>query len=566
LSELSTLGQSLLDASVITSEVLEQALQQRKSTGESLDRCLVKMGVVSEEDLLHFLEQHHRVPAVDLRQATPDEELVRLIPVGVARKFNVVPVKREGRVLTLAMVDPSNIFAVDDLKFITGLEVQPVVTTESLLRQAIDQYYETGESLASIVRNMEDEGENLEIVEANEDEEEGQAEGAGDAPVVKFVNSLISDAVRKGVSDIHLEPYEKSFRVRFRLDGALYETMSIPLRMRNAVISRIKIMAELDIAERRVPQDGRIKIKMKNKTVDLRVSTLPTLFGEKVVMRILDQSNLNIDLHTFGFGEQALKAFLAAIESPWGMVLVTGPTGSGKTTTLYSALSTINRPEVNIMTAEDPAEYNLMGINQVNVNEGVGLTFAAALRAFLRQDPNIVMVGEVRDGETGAIATKAALTGHLVLSTIHTNDAPSTIDRLVDMGIAPFLVAASLNLVLAQRLVRRICVHCREPITLHPEVIRELGTTPAELAGATIYRGAGCDHCNHTGYRGRTGVFEVMPITPALRRMILDRASTADIRKQAVSEGMVELRGDALEKLKQGVTSAEEVLRETMHV
>ena len=566
MSELSTLGQSLLDASVITSEVLEQALQQRKSTGESLDRCLVKMGVVSEEDLLHFLEQHHRVPAVDLRQATPDEELVRLIPVGVARKFNVVPVKREGRVLTLAMVDPSNIFAVDDLKFITGLEVQPVVTTESLLRQAIDQYYETGESLASIVRNMEDEGENLEIVEANEDEEEGQAEGAGDAPVVKFVNSLISDAVRKGVSDIHLEPYEKSFRVRFRLDGALYETMSIPLRMRNAVISRIKIMAELDIAERRVPQDGRIKIKMKNKTVDLRVSTLPTLFGEKVVMRILDQSNLNIDLHTFGFGEQALKAFLAAIESPWGMVLVTGPTGSGKTTTLYSALSTINRPEVNIMTAEDPAEYNLMGINQVNVNEGVGLTFAAALRAFLRQDPNIVMVGEVRDGETGAIATKAALTGHLVLSTIHTNDAPSTIDRLVDMGIAPFLVAASLNLVLAQRLVRRICVHCREPITLHPEVIRELGTTPAELAGATIYRGAGCDHCNHTGYRGRTGVFEVMPITPALRRMILDRASTADIRKQAVSEGMVELRGDALEKLKQGVTSAEEVLRETMHV
>ena len=360
--------------------------------------------------------------------------------------------------LTLAMMDPSNIFSIDDLKFITGLEVQPVVSSESLIRGAIEHLYEAEDSLNDLVEDIGD--ENLEIVETSEEPEDAAGEDPGDAPVIKFVNSLIAIAVKKGVSDIHLEPYEKMFRVRFRLDGSLYEAMTVPLRMKSAVTSRLKIMAELDIAERRVPQDGRIKIKIKNRTVDLRVSTLPTLFGEKVVLRILDQSNLNIDLNKFGFSQKAQSDLLGAIHSPYGMVLVTGPTGSGKTTTLYSALSAINSLDVNIMTAEDPAEYNLVGINQVNVNEDVGLTFAAALRAFLRQDPNIVMVGEIRDGETGAIATKAALTGHLVLSTIHTNDAASTIDRLVDMGIEPFLVASSLNLVLAQRLVRRVCLKC----------------------------------------------------------------------------------------------------------
>jgi type IV pilus assembly protein PilB len=412
------------------------------------------------------------------------------------------------------------------------------------------------------MKTMEDE---IEVIEDQQDEQPdatllGEAE---QAPVVKLVNSLITDAVRKGASDIHMEPYEKSLRVRFRIDGTLYEMMSPPFRMKAAIISRLKIMAELDIAERRVPQDGRIKLRLLGRTIDFRVSSLPTIFGEKVVMRILDKGNLNVDMNKLGFQDQPLSDVARAIAQPYGMVLVTGPTGSGKTTTLYSALSKINVPEVNIMTAEDPVEYNIDGINQVLVNEDVGLTFAAALKAFLRQDPNIIMVGEIRDLETSSIAVKAALTGHLVLSTLHTNDAPSSINRLVDMGVEPFLVASSTNLILAQRLIRRICNSCKGEIRLHPEVIRELGMTEEEARKETFFEGKGCVDCNNTGYRGRVGAYEVMPITAAIRDLILDRGSTSDIKKRAMADGMQTLREDALYKLKKGVTTAEEVLKET---
>jgi type IV pilus assembly protein PilB len=410
------------------------------------------------------------------------------------------------------------------------------------------------------MKSMEEE---VEIVEEQPEEETGAVEDADQAPVVKLVNSLIADAVRKRASDIHIEPYEKLLRVRFRIDGVLYEMMAPPFRMKASITSRLKIMAELDIAERRVPQDGRIKLRTLGKTIDLRVSTLPTIFGEKVVMRILDRSSLNIDLMTLGFEQAALDNFLKAVQSPYGMVLVTGPTGSGKTTTLYSALSRVNTPEVNIMTAEDPVEYNIEGINQVHMHEEIGLTFSAALKAFLRQDPNIIMVGEIRDLETGSIATKAALTGHLVLSTLHTNDAPSTINRMIDMGIEPFLVASSTNLILAQRLLRRICSHCKEEVKLHPEILRELGLTDEDRANGVFYEGKGCIECNNTGYRGRQGAFEVMPVTPGIRDLILDRAPTSEILTQARTEGMLTMREDALMKLKKGLTTAEEVLKET---
>ncbi len=556
------LGQKLLEARLIDETALSKAALQQKTAGGTVTGNLVKIGAISEEALLDFLSRLYGVPAIDMKSYEPDPTLIKLIPGDVATKFMALPVSRSGRRLVVAMANPSNIFAIDDIKFITGYEVEPHVSTEAAIKKALDRAYDSAGTMADVMKGFEDE---LNVVEEEETPSEGDA-GLGqvnDAPIVKLVNSLIADAVRKGASDIHIEPYEKTMRVRFRIDGALQEMMAPPYKFKAAILSRLKIMADLDIAERRVPQDGRIKIKVLNRTIDLRVSTLPTIFGEKIVMRILDKTNLNIDLGKLGFEKKSMDDFVAAISNPYGMVLVTGPTGSGKTTTLYSALSRVNTPEVNVMTAEDPVEYNLDGINQVLVNEGVGLTFAAALKAFLRQDPNIIMVGEIRDLDTAGIATKAALTGHLVLSTLHTNDAPSAIGRLIDMGIQPFLVASSVNLILAQRLVRRVCASCKKPIELTDEILSELQMTREDAQGGTFYEGEGCVECNNTGYRGRAGVYEVMNISPRLRDLILDRASALDIKRTAIEEGMLTLRRDGLQKLRRGVTTVEEILKET---
>jgi type IV pilus assembly protein PilB len=553
------IAQKLLESSLISQDQLSKALESQQDVGGTLSYNLVKTGAISEMAFAEFMGQVYNVPAVDLESCEVDVTTVDLIPADVATKFQVVPVKREGRVLTVAMANPDNIFAIDDIKFITGFEVKPVVATESAIKKSIDRLYDSADSLASIMGEIE---EDFEIVEDDDDDLDPEDAQSADAPVVKLVNSLISDAVAKDASDIHIEPYEKQVRVRFRIDGQLHEMMSPPFKMKNATISRLKIMADLDIAEKRVPQDGRIKIRMHNKSIDLRVSTLPTIFGEKLVMRILDKSNLQIDLAKLGMHASSLAKFLNAIENPYGMVLVTGPTGSGKSTTLYSALSKINRPHSNIMTAEDPVEYNLEGINQVNVLEDIGLTFAAALKAFLRQDPNIIMVGEVRDLETASIATKAALTGHLVLSTLHTNDAASSINRLIDMGIEPFLVSSSVIMIVAQRLVRRLCDKCKQPVKMHEEALRELGITesPDELSP---FEAKGCVACNDTGYKGRVGLYEVMDISHAIREMIIERASTAEMKKKAIEESMMTLRLDGLDKFKKGQTSLEEVLRET---
>jgi len=553
------IAQKLLESSLISQDQLAKALESQQTGGGSLSYNLVKTGAISEMAFAEFMGQVYNVPAVDLEATSVDNTAVDLIPAEVATKFQVVPIKREGRILTVAMANPDNIFAIDDIKFITGFDVRPVVATESAIKKAIDRLYDSADSLATIMGEIEDD---FEIVE-DEDEDIGLEEAqSADAPVVKLVNSLISDAVARSASDIHVEPYEKQVRVRYRIDGMLHEMMSPPFKMKAAMISRLKIMAELDIAEKRVPQDGRIKIRMHNKSIDLRVSTLPTIFGEKLVMRILDQSNLQIDLAKLGFHPEALAKFLDSIENPYGMVLVTGPTGSGKSTTLYSALNRINRPHTNIMTAEDPVEYNLHGINQVMVQEEIGLTFAAALRAFLRQDPNIVMVGEIRDLETASIATKAALTGHLVLSTLHTNDAPSSINRLTDMGIEPFLVSSSVIMIVAQRLVRRLCEKCKQPQKMHVEALKELGIheNPDEL---NLFEPKGCPACNDTGYKGRVGLYEVMNIGTRVRELIIERASVADLKKQSVQDGMMSLRDDGLWKYRQGWTSLEEVLRET---
>ncbi|HEY6195845.1 MAG TPA: type IV-A pilus assembly ATPase PilB [Candidatus Eisenbacteria bacterium] len=554
------ISQKLLQAQLVDETALQKAAQQQKTAGGSLTGNLVKIGAISEDKLLDFLAKLYGCSSIDLKGFEPDPALTRLLPGDVASKFMALPVSKSGRKLVVAMANPSNIFALDDIKFITGYDVEARVASDAAIKKALDRAYDSAGTMADVMKGFEDD---LAVVE---EDESNEADGIGqmdEAPIVKLVNSLIADAVRKGASDIHIEPYEKTMRVRFRIDGALQEMMAPPYKFKAAITSRLKIMADLDIAERRVPQDGRIKIKVLNRTIDLRVNSLPTIFGEKIVMRILDKTNLNIDLEKLGFEPASMKEFIAAIVNPYGMVLVTGPTGSGKTTTLYSALSRVNTPVVNVMTAEDPVEYNLDGINQVLVNEGVGLSFSAALKAFLRQDPNIIMVGEIRDIDTASIATKAALTGHLVLSTLHTNDAPSAIGRLIDMGIEPFLVASSVNLVLAQRLVRKVCAHCRRPATLTDEVLDELQMDPALLEGATIVEGTGCVDCNNTGYRGRAGVYEVMAITPTLRDLILQRASSIEIKRTAVEGGMLTLRRDALMKLRRGVTSVEEVLKET---
>ena len=556
------IGKKLLEARLIDPTALGKAQQQMKNMGGGggLTATLVKIGAITEESLLEFLSNLYRVPAIDLRSFEPDIALTRLLPSEVATKFMALPVSRSGRRLIVAMANPTNIFAIDDIKFITGYDVDPHVASEGSLKRALDRAYDSAGTMADVMKSIDDE---LSVVEEAPEVEDAGAAAADEAPIVKLVNSLIYDAVRKGASDIHMEPYERSLRVRFRIDGVLQEMMSPPFKFKAAIISRLKIMAELDIAERRVPQDGRIKIKVQNRTIDLRVSSLPTIFGEKIVMRILDKGNLNIDLEKLGFEPASMKEFVGAIENPYGMVLVTGPTGSGKTTTLYSALSRVNTPEVNVITAEDPVEYNLDGINQVLVHEDVGLTFAAALKAFLRQDPNIIMVGEIRDLETGSIAIKAALTGHLVLSTLHTNDAPSTVTRLIDMGLEPFNVAAAINLVTAQRLVRRICTNCRVETTYPPEHLEAARLTPEQLQSLKFYKGRGCDACNGSGYRGRQGLYEVMAMSPALRRMIMHGASTDELREQALKEGMLTLRMDGLLKVSRGITTLEEVIKET---
>jgi type IV pilus assembly protein PilB len=528
-----------------------------------LGYTLVKLGLVEETEISKMLARQYRMPAVDLSRFEVDAKILKLLPGDVAVKHTVLPLKREGRTLTVAIADPNNVTAIEDIKFITRCDVFPVIAGEYTLRNAIERYYQQSDAqLQTLLKNIE-EADDLEVVEEQADEDVKAQDLADDAPVVKLINGLLTDAVKRGASDIHVEPFEHELRVRYRVDGALLEVMKPPIKMRAALTSRIKIMAQLNIAERRVPQDGRIKLKFGSKVIDYRVSTLPVLFGEKIVMRILDKGNLTLDLTKFGFEPQAEQHLLRAILNPYGMVLVTGPTGSGKTTTLYSALSRINTIDVNIMTAEDPVEYNLIGINQVLVRNDVGMTFAAALRAFLRQDPNVIMVGEIRDLETGSIAIKAALTGHLVLSTLHTNDAPSTVTRMVDMGIEPFNVASAVNLIVAQRLVRRVCAECKQEHQYTEEELKALGVPLAEAQKLTFYKGAGCDSCGGTGYRGRQGLYEVMAITSALRRMVLKGASTEELRDEAVKEGMLTLRSDGMLKVKRGITTLEEVVKET---
>jgi type IV pilus assembly protein PilB len=559
------IGELLIRDGIITREQLDRALTDSKSGGTRIGYSLVKLGFVSEHDLALALARQHQVPAVDLDRARLDPKLLKLIPADVALRHLVIPLRRVGRTLTVAMSDPSDISAIDDLKFITRFEIEPVIAGEFTLRKVVEREYDVAEErMQDLLKQLDQESD----IEVMEEEEEDISVGmlqaqVEEAPVVKLINGILNDAVARGASDIHFECYEKEVRVRYRIDGVLQEIMRPPVKMKAALISRFKILADLNIAERRLPQDGRIKLRIGKKVIDFRVSTLPTLFGEKIVLRILDKGNLTLDLETFGMEQKAQNDFMRAIMNPYGMVLVTGPTGSGKTTTLYSALSKVNTDEVNIMTAEDPVEYNLQGINQVQVRGEIGLTFSAALRAFLRQDPNIIMVGEIRDIDTGSIAIKAALTGHLVLSTLHTNDAPSTITRMVDMGIEPFNVASAVNLITAQRLVRRICEKCKQPVTYSSEYLSAAGITPEEAAEITFYRGKGCEACSGSGYRGRQGLYEVMAMSPALRRMILQGASTAELRDQAISEGMLTLRMDGMVKVRKGVTTVEEVVKET---
>ena len=554
------LGEILLREGLITQEQLRKALLEQKNSGMRLGYTLVKLGFIEETEVSKMLARQYRMPAVDLSRFEVDAKILKLIPPDIATKYTVLPLKREGRTLTVAIADPNNVTAIEDIKFITRCDVFPVIAGEYTLRNAIERYYQQSDAqLQSLLKSVEAD-EDLEVVEDQEDEDVKAQDLADDAPVVKLINGLLTDAVKRGASDIHIEPFEHEMRVRYRVDGALQEVMKPPIKMRAALTSRVKIMAQLNIAERRVPQDGRIKLKMGARVIDFRVSTLPVLFGEKIVLRILDKGNLTLDLKTFGFEPKAEESLLRAIENPYGMVLVTGPTGSGKTTTLYSALSRINQIDVNIMTAEDPVEYNLLGINQVLVRNDVGMTFAAALKAFLRQDPNIIMVGEIRDLETGSIAIKAALTGHLVLSTLHTNDAPSTITRMVDMGIEPFNVASAVNLIAAQRLVRRICKECKQQHEYTPEEMHAFAIDKKE---GPFFKGAGCDTCAGTGYRGRQGLYEVMALTSPLRREILKGASTEELRDLAVKEGMLTLRMDGMLKVKKGITTLEEVVKET---
>ena len=565
------LGDLLVAEGLITDVQLRQALSDQKGKTDKLGTVLVGLGFITEEQLIGFLSRQYGIPSITLSTLDIDAETLRLVPAHIAKKYEVLPVKRIGGTLTLAMSDPTNVFALDDVAFMTNLQILPVVAPQAAIRRALEKNYETGQGGASMNEMMEEitgDSANMEVLG---DEGAGQQvdvfelkESADEAPVVKLVNMVLADAIRKGASDLHWEPYEKTFRVRFRLDGVLHEMLSPPKRLEPAIISRLKIMSALDISERRLPQDGRIKLRYGTREIDFRVSILPTIFGEKAVLRILDKDSLQLDLTKLGFDSWSYDKFNTAIHQPYGMVLITGPTGSGKTTTLYSAISTINAPEHNIMTAEDPVEYNLKGVNQVQVSEGIGRTFAAVLRSFLRQDPDVILVGETRDLETAQISIRAALTGHLVFTTLHTNDCPSTVARLVDMGVQPFLLSSALMLVLAQRLGRRICSDCKEPVEGHEDQIVPLGHVPQGLGRVTFYKGRGCATCNFTGMKGRVAIYEVMPITEELRELVLKDASTAEIRECAQAQGMKTLRQAGLLKVLDGTTTAAEVLRVTM--
>jgi type IV pilus assembly protein PilB len=579
-------GELLLKEKRITPQQLQQALNQQKANGGKLGYNLVKMGFIRDEEITALLSKQYGVPSINLPQFELEQSVIKLIPADTAQKYQIVPLSRSGATLTIAMTDPTNVFAMDDIKFMTGYNVEPVVASEIAVAEAIERYY-AAQTKATVTKEpsgpstlelatkgleelqaLENTGDVEVLEELQEISADALARQGEEAPVVRLVNVVLMSAIQKGASDIHVEPYEKELRVRYRIDGILYNIMSPPMKYRDAIASRIKIMAKLDIAEKRLPQDGRIKIRFNEngspKEIDFRVSCLPTLFGEKIVMRLLDKEKLMLDMTRLGFEAESLAKFETAIQRPWGMVLVTGPTGSGKTNTLYSSIARINTPETNIMTAEDPVEFNLVGVNQVQVREQIGLNFAAALRSFLRQDPNIILVGEIRDFETAEIAVKAALTGHLVLSTLHTNDAPSTVNRLMNMGIEPFLVASSVHLICAQRLVRRVCSNCKEPNPLPPAALLQAGFSQEDATSVTPQKGAGCDRCNLTGYKGRVGLYEVMEITEELRELILVGASGLELRRKAIDDGMITLRMSGLRKVKDGVTTIEEVVRETV--
>jgi type IV pilus assembly protein PilB len=559
------LGELLVRENLISLQQLQKAQEEQRRTGGRIGSLLVKQGALAETDLTNFLSKQYGVPAISLKDFDIDDEVLKLIPKATAEKHQVVPVNRAGSSLIIAMSDPSNIFAIDDIKFLTGYNVEVVVASEQAIREAIERYYsEKGPSYEDLMSGFDD--SEMAVVESEDDAFNALdlEKSAEEAPVVKLVNLILQDAIRKGASDIHVEPYEKDFRVRFRIDGVLYEVMKPPFKLKNAIISRMKIMSQLDISERRLPQDGRIKLKLgKGKEMDFRVSVCPTLFGEKVVMRLLDKSNLQLDMTKLGFEEQQLKDFMEAIDRPYGMVLVTGPTGSGKTTTLYSALSKLNEVSWNISTAEDPVEFNFFGINQVQMHEDIGLNFAAALRSFLRQDPDIIMVGEIRDFETAEIGVKAALTGHLVLSTLHTNDAPGTVSRLLNMGIEPFLVTASLNAIVAQRLCRRLCQECKKPAVLEDQALLDAGIPAEEIGTFQPFEPAGCKTCNDRGYKGRVAVYEVMPLWDGLKELVIQGASAAELKQEAIRLGFRTLRMSALNKVKAGMTSLSEAIGNT---
>ena len=557
----SRLGELLVRHGSLRPEQLEQATQQQREQGGALSRHLTKLGLISEEDLLGYLQREYRLPVVDPLSLDIPRDVLDLVPLSIVIKHHLIPTSLTRSTLTIAMSDPSNLAAINEVKFVTGYDVKVAVSAPSSLEQAIENLYESKVNYDEVLNALGT--ESIEVVTESEEIDVKELERATEeAPVVRLVSALLTDAIKKRASDVHIEPYEKILRVRFRIDGVLYEIMQPPLRLKNPMTSRIKVMSQLDIAERRLPQDGRIKMKLTGgKEMEFRVSVLPTIYGEKVVLRLLDKSNLQLDMTKLGFEDQQLGYFKEGVYQPYGMVLVTGPTGSGKTTTLYSVLAELNKIGSNISTAEDPVEFSLVGINQVQVNEEIGLNFAAALRAFLRQDPDIIMVGEVRDFETAEIAIKAALTGHLVLSTLHTNDAPSTINRMLNMGVEPFLVTSSVNLIVAQRLARVICPNCKEPVETAPETLRELGTTGEPFV---CYRGSGCAQCGGTGYRGRIALYEVMPLWEELRELVLAGASASDIKRAAVSNGMQTLRQSGLAKVREGMTTLEEVMRVTM--
>jgi type IV pilus assembly protein PilB len=608
------LGELLLKENMVSPQQLQEALNHQKMNGGKLGKAFVSLGFVKDEEITSLLSRQYGVPSINLDHFEVDPQIIKIIPAETARKYQVLPLSRSGATLTIAMADPTNVFAMDDIKFMTGYNVEPVVASEATLEDAIDRYYGSTRSLelrrdtapaagygalgsspslkeamegptlsvddmAAIgglseidLDSMGDAEADVETVKSEDDEIDlgNLAKSADAAPVIKLTNVLLVDSLKRGASDIHIEPYEKEFRVRFRIDGVLYNVMALPMKLRDPLISRVKIMAKLDIAEKRLPQDGRIKIKMKvedrSRDLDFRVSVLPTLWGEKIVMRLLDKSKLMLDMTKLGFEEHSLLRFKNAISKPYGIVLVTGPTGSGKTNTLYSAIASLNKPDTNIMTAEDPVEFNLPGINQVQIRDNIGLNFAAALRSFLRQDPNIILVGEIRDYETAEIAVKAALTGHLVLSTLHTNDAPSTVSRMVNMGIEPFLVGTAVNLIQAQRLVRRVCAKCKRDVTAEvpSKTLIDIGFTPDQVGTFQVMKGKGCSTCNGTGYKGRVGLYEVMEITEGIRDLIMVGATAVELKRKALEEGMLTLRQSGLEKIKNGVTSVEEVLRETV--